>query len=361
VFVMMADGIDELEREIAAISAGLASRMAHWLRLIAEFDERRGARRSGFRSTSAWLAWRCGVSPRAARDHVRVARWLRSAPLIADAFADGRLSYSKVRALSKLEAVSDEAALLGLALGLTAAQLEHEIRARRSAPSSDLGVANRVRERRYLVHAWGDDGGLKVWGMLPPEEGAAFIDAIETAAEALHDVDAEGWRPSVPARRADALAEIVLSGSPPARVVLHVDPESLGETCHLEAGPSVPPETARRISCDGAVLDRYGRTRRVVSPSLRRSLELRDGCCRFPGCDRRHGLQAHHLRHWAHGGGTDPDNLVLLCRFHHYLVHEEGFAVSLVDGEVEVERPDGVVLAQVPPPVAHAPPLASAA
>lgn len=360
-FVMMTAAIEDLERDIAAIAAGLASRMARWLGLIAEFDDRGGARRWGFRSTSAWLAWRCGISARAARDHVRVARWLRDAPLIASAFAEGRLSYSKVRALSKVCGELDEAALLELALGSTAAQLEQALRSRRSAPSGDLEVANRVHERRFLDSWWSDDGGLRVSAYLPPEEGAAFVDAIETAAEALHAAGADGWRPPLPARRADALAEVVMSGCPRAQVVLHVDPRSLGETCHLEEGPSVPPDTARRLACDGQIVDGFGRRRRLVSPALRTSLERRDGCCGFPGCDRRHGLHAHHVRHWVLGGRTDPDNLILLCRFHHRLVHEDGFGVAVRDGHFIFTRPDGSVVPRVPPPVAHAPPMQMAA
>lgn len=349
-------GIEELEREIAVLGEQLAMRMARWLSLIADFDERRGARAAGFRSTSAWLAWRCGLSPRAGRDHVRVARWLRATPLVAAALADGRLSYSKVRALSRAPEGVDEQVLVELALGSTAAALEQAVRSMRGAASGDVDVANRVHERRFLDCWWDREGGMRVSALLPAEEGAAFMDAIETAAEALHETDADGWRPPVPARRADALAELVLSGAPRAQVVLHVDPESLREVCHLEAGPAVPPDAARRMTCDGELVDGYGRRRRVVSPALRTSLERRDGCCRFPGCDRRHGLQAHHARHWIHGGATDRDNLVLLCRYHHRMVHEAGFDVRMRAGTPTFLRPDGRVIPQVPPPVAHAPP-----
>jgi hypothetical protein len=98
----------------------------------------------------------------------------------------------------------------------------------------------------------------------------------------------------------------------------------------------------------GGTLD-LGRRQRVVSPALRTALERRDRGCRFPGCDRRHDLHAHHVQHWAHGGGTDRRNLVLLCRFHHRMVHEEGFTVAGADGERFVfRRPDGVPVPQVP-------------
>lgn len=160
-------------------------------------------------------------------------------------------------------------------------------------------------------------------------------------------------------------------------MVLHVDTAALactattaedraGDVCSLHDGPAVPSETARRLACDGEIevaaarsdgsLD-LGRSRRVVSAALRTSLERRDGGCRFPGCDRRHGLHAHHVEHWAHGGRTDRDNLDLLCRHHHRLVHEEGFTIRRRRGALRFHRPGGQPLADLPPP----PPVAGTA
>ncbi len=67
----------------------------------------------------------------------------------------------------------------------------------------------------------------------------------------------------------------------------------------------------------GEIVSASGRRRRLVPPAKRALLELRDGGCQFPGCVRRHGLHAHHIDHWVHGGETDPENLTLLCHFHH--------------------------------------------
>ena len=157
-------------------------------------------------------------------------------------------------------------------------------------------------------------------------------------------------------RRADAvglIAERVLragfgattSGSKAERyqVVLHVEPETLsatGEpgTSELEDGTRVSAETSRRIACDaslvkvtrgddGSVLD-VGRRTRTVPPAIRRALEVRDRGCRFPGCGLRY-TDAHHVRHWADGGATRLDNLVLLCPKHHRTVHDGGYRVDL--------------------------------
>ena len=127
-----------------------------------------------------------------------------------------------------------------------------------------------------------------------------------------------------------------------ARVVVHIDAAALcadgrGRS-ELEHGPIVSPETARRLGCDAdtvAHIERnglpvsVGRSRRTVPAALRRLLESRDDhtCC-FPGCESRRHLQAHHRQHWANGGETSLDNLVLLCYQHHRVVHEGGYTVE---------------------------------
>ena len=124
-------------------------------------------------------------------------------------------------------------------------------------------------------------------------------------------------------------------------------------------GIHVSAETARRLACDaakvtmrhgpgGEILD-VGRRNRTISPALRRALAARDRQCRFPGCGNVR-CDAHHIRHWADGGRTALDNLVLLCRRHHRAVHEEGFRVTIdVVGDVQFLGPDGRPLPEAPP------------
>jgi hypothetical protein len=97
-----------------------------WLELVAELDRRGGL--SGC-STAEWLAWRCALSPRAAREHVRVARRLAELPMIHEAFACGELSYAKVRALTRVAEPENDEELLELARCMTASQLERAVRA----------------------------------------------------------------------------------------------------------------------------------------------------------------------------------------------------------------------------------------
>jgi hypothetical protein len=164
------------------------------------------------------------------------------------------------------------------------------------------------------------------------------------------------------AQQALACAVEDISTEPP-RVVVHVDAAGLtadgAGRSELEEGPVIASETARRLACDaesvtsiereGLVLS-VGRTRRTVPPKLRRLLEARDdGRCRWPGCERRRHLSAHHRRHWAQGGDTSLDNLVLLCFHHHRLVHEGGYRIEDgPGGELRFRNRHGLLCPSVP-------------
>lgn len=173
-------------------------------------------------------------------------------------------------------------------------------------------------------------------------------------------------------RNADALAllcESFLAHGPRERagpdrhhLLVHVDAEALSRDgpgrVQIDDGPAIAPETARRLGCDGslqALVKRgrrtlfLGRRTRAISPALNLALRERDGGCRFPGCDHRRWVDGHHIVHWADGGETNLDNLVLLCRHHHRLVHEGGFSVTrLPDGGLVFRNPRGERLEDVP-------------
>ena len=192
-----------------------------------------------------------------------------------------------------------------------------------------------------------------------------------------------GTRPRGPARtvrRADALAwmaERVFepAGTPPLspqlhEVVVHVDAEVLAHRsagrCEIEHHSAIAAETARRLCCDGGIVTTVdgprgeplavGRRTRGIPPAIRRALHNRDRGCRFPGCPATHRLHGHHVRHWANGGETALDNLVLLCPTHHRLVHEGGFEVRrLDDGAFRFSAPDGAPVGPPKPSEVSAP------
>jgi hypothetical protein len=341
---------EELEEELATLASHIYAGTCRWLELVGELDRRGDWADTGCGSCAEWLAWRCALLPRAAREHVRVARRLPELPLVHGAFARGELSYAKVRALTRVEDAESEGELLELARVLTAAQLERAVRAYRRVTTED---ANDLDADAHLTAFWDGDGSLVLRGRLAPEEGALFLRALEAARDSLWERDTPSERGSAEPRPTTAQALVALSeaalasdgggssGGDRYQVVVHVDAAALASdaeaTCALEDGPAIAAETARRLACDASVVAiserngrtvRIGRKTRTISPGVRRGLRARDRGCRFPGCEDHRFVDAHHVRHWARGGETTLDNLVLLCRRHHRLVHEGGFGVD---------------------------------
>ena len=290
----------------------------------------------------------------AAREKVRTAHALRSLPAISAAFAEGRLSYSKVRALTRVAEVHDEDLLLAYALDATAENVEERCRQIRNVAPESVHHARRAWANRSLT-MWRDEGRglMRLTVEVPIEEGELIVRAIDcavAAGEVTTDIDPDAvaeskgtaWR----AQQADALVAVVKSyldgghggeGGSTAdhyQVVVHADAKSLrgGAGCS-----DLPIETVKRLLCDcsfvtvfedenGNPLD-VGRKQRTVSTPLRRALYARDRGCTFPGCHRKRYLDGHHLEHWINGGETKPDNMTLLCTYHHRLLHEGGFSI----------------------------------
>jgi 5-methylcytosine-specific restriction endonuclease McrA len=377
--------LDQLGDEIAELSAHLEAATARLLDLIREFDAR-GGWGNGFRSCAAWLTWRIGLAPGAAREHVRVARALGTLPRLSQALARGELSYSKIRELTRVATPETEERLLAVGRAGTAEHVERIVRGwRRVDRKAEAREAQRQHASRSL-HVYPDeDGTVRVRGRLAPEVGALLLQALAAAREALYQqrraqdgnaapVDTSADPPTMEQQQADALALLAETalhhgldpGAPGERyqVVVHVDadvladPEAPGQSV-LEGGTRVPAGTSRRLACDasrvvmrhdaeGRVVEIGARTR-TIPPALRRALHHRDRGCRFPGCGVRFG-QGHHIRHWAQGGPTTLSNLATLCRRHHRAVHEEGYLLDRQpDGELRFRRPDGRPLPEVPP------------
>lgn len=359
-----------LESEIATLAAHINAAECRWLLLVAEFDRRDGHERAGFVSCASWLAWRCSLDPRSAREKVRVARRLVDLPVIRASFARGTLSYSKVRALCRVAEPEMEAELVEMAQHATAAQLERLVGGYRRAIADDEHTA--AHERRHLSLLWDDTGSLIVRGSLPAEEGALLLKAIDLVRRSLE----------APADSADALVAMAsraategpeegrhkprgLGAADRHQVVIHVDADKLGApddgAAQIEDGPAVPLGTARRLACDASLVTlverdgvplSVGRKTRSVPPSIARALRSRDRTCTFPGCERAEGVEAHHVEHWARGGETSLENLIQLCPFHHRLVHEGGHAVEMERGSPVFRDPRGRKLAALPPPQA---------
>ena len=346
----------QLGDQITELCSHIYAAEARLLTLIREFDEKECWAEQGFCSCAHWLNFKCGIGMNAAREKVRVANALATLPKIDEGLSKGELSYSKVRAMTRIADESNQDYLMMIAKHGTAHHVEKLVSKYRSAKRvQDAAVAEGQYRDRELNHYYDHDGCLVIKARLPAEQGALVVKALEMAMEkqfvgANQNVGAASAAigpedpPTAPiaARRADAIADIAetymnndeSSGSTADRyqIVVHVT----AETSELEDGPHVTAETSRRIACDSTVVNikddengeplSIGRRSRSIPPSMRRALRNRDGGCRFPGCTNNKFVDGHHIRHWADGGETSLGNLVLLCRHHHHLVHEGGFS-----------------------------------
>src|SRR5215216_3667480 len=161
-----AETIERLADEITELASHIHAATCRWLGLVAEFDRCGGWFEWGCRSCAQWVSWRCGIRPVAAREHVRVARRLEQLPLIRAAFAEGQLSYSQVRALTRMEKVEKEEELLSLARHATAAQLERLVRAYRGVVVRAC-AAEQGGPERHVTWSYADDGSLVLRARLP--------------------------------------------------------------------------------------------------------------------------------------------------------------------------------------------------
>ena len=363
----------ELLERFDLVFAATCSSQRDLLTYVAATGNARFYERDGYPDHASWLAGRFHVSTWMAHRWINAASALANLPLISEALSSGRLSLDKVLELARMATPETEKALITWARRVSPGAIRR--RADRAARQEleDTQTAEEDRSLRW----WDYDEGKRIGflGDFPAAQGAAIAKALTRLADKIpvmpYDEDLlcepspEDLRvlPShsyplmtvrdgstrFETRCADALsllASQALSQDPDAdRATVVVHTELGSETgSYIEDGPVLHPEVARRISCDArlqfVVYGRpgdavgIGRTSRNIPHWLWRQLKHRDGGCTFPGCGRRAYLQGHHIWHWEDGGPTDLANLVLVCGFHHKLLHEFGWMVWLHGSEV---------------------------
>src|SRR5882757_7405653 len=364
-----ASDIDELGSRIVGMAGRLAAATCRWLLLVAEFDVRDGAGTFGLASTSRWLCYACGLSRRTAIDHVRVARVLAAFPALVESMSAGRISYSHVRAISRVARAGEERLvgdLIMVAEHGTVGQLEIVVRGLRTVEDNEQTPAS-VEE--YAAWSWSSESQWRLSARLDPERGAVVQKTVETIArtEGISYADAL-------VRMADIAFAAVndhetplreLRGDERAAVVIHLDAADLpaedGQVrsreriqstrsaerpprpyARIADGPGLPDRVIKRLLCSGRIrtvihehgnVRDLGRSHRVVTDRQYRALLIRDRSrCGHPGCATTRGLQAHHVRHWLHGGRTDLANLLLLCQAHHLAHHDGEYTITLRSG-----------------------------
>jgi hypothetical protein len=351
--------IDALEAEFAEVARRCQETGAH--------------RAEGSATVVTWLSRLCGMSATSAADRLCVGRQLESLPRVAWALSSGEIGYQSAALLCHLRDQLgekrdrfDESEMLGLARRHSVATLRFLCRYARHVADPDgfFREAEADYSRRRLHISPLIDGMHVIDGLLDAEGGAVLRTALERLSKRLgrDDERTDGQR------KADALVELVQhaldEGRLPRRhgvrphLTLTTSLEGLKQ--ELGAGPaelelSLPISTRslERIACDSSisrvlladsmVVD-VGRATRVVSAPTRRALRVRDKGCRWPGCERQVSWSSpHHIVAWAKDGPSNLGNLVLLCFFHHRLVHEGGWQVIKVGREFRFLPPDRVV------------------
>ena len=360
----MADDMSALLQHVNACQA-------EFMRRLMRFENGGGYFGTGTFGTKGWLHYECNLAYSAASDQFEVARLLADLPETTKVFAEGEISYKHAAMIARTaEKLGDkmdahaESILVNAAKELDplrlrrlTLQLRHELDA-----ESVLDDANALHDSRFLSFSQTLDGVFYLNGRFDAEGGAI----LQTALNALTGPPAYEDQRTPKQRRADAAVELarrqleqgdlpVVGGQRP-HLSLIVESSTLAKqpgspAAELEWGEPIPAETARRLACDAAITPivrgsesdqpRADRTTRTISGSQRKALAVRDRGCRFPGCDRPPGwTDAHHIHHWADGGNHQMPNLVLLCRRHHRMVHEEGWRlVWAQDGKLAAVPP----------------------
>jgi len=328
----------------------------------------------GWSTAATWISQTCGMYLTSAADRLRVGRQLESLPKIAAALRSGEISYQATSLLCHLrdklgdkEDLFDEDEMLGYARNLSVADLQKICRVAWHVANPD-GFFNEAEadfSKRRLHISLMSDGMHAVDGVLDPVSGSALRKALEPLAKRRGAEDDRTHSQ----RMVDAVGELVNhamdQGTLPRRngVKPHVTVTTTLEGLKNEVG--APPadfelslplstRTLERFSCDSTmsrvlladsmVMD-VGRATRVVSAPTRRALQQRDQGCRWPGCDRQVSWSTpHHIVAWARGGPTRLHNLVLLCYYHHRLVHEGGWQVVATGREFRFVPPAHVVM-----------------
>jgi hypothetical protein len=328
------------------------------LRHIAAADARETWAEFGARDMAHFLFIRYGISDWKARRWIAAAHALVSLPRLMAAFEKGDLRIDKVVELARYATPETEAALVEWARDVPSARIREE--ADRAA-RRERDDASRIELDRRVAWWYHDEGRrFAMSADLPAADGAIVARAIDRLAETLPGHDGNEVPDPLEGRRADALvafaSERLGADADPDRatVVVHVrvDAAARGHGSAIEGGGIVDNPTVERLLCharvQGVLEDgggnpvRMGRVSRNPSAAMLRLLRHRDVGCVFPGCGTRVHVKAHHVAWWSAGGRTDPDNLVLLCRFHHVQVHEMGWSLTRrVTGALRWYRPDG--------------------
>ena len=355
----------ELAQELIQLRHQIDLLELRFARLAHELTKSDSLARHGDAAPIDWLRFNCHMTGPAVYDRVNVARQEGKLGESVKSMEAGEIGFAHVLVLARtadhLGEKFDEKRLLEKARENSPGKLR-EICWKFWHASDPEGFAyeqaQKIEDRRLRLSSW-EDGGLTLGGILDPIGGAALRSALEPLARRLGPDDKREREQ----RLADALVELASGGEQKAHIQVTATAETLmglfgAEAADVDLTQPVGIETLRRLACDSGItrvlfdkesaVVEVGRAKRTVTPHQRRAVEARDGGCVWPRCSRAaRWCAAHHVVHWARGGRTNLDNLVLLCHRHHVMVHEHGWQLVRTD--------DGRALT-IPPPIRFASP-----
>jgi hypothetical protein len=356
----------DLRQELLRNITDLGAAEARLLGTIRGCDVAELWRLDGARNIAEWVSAWTGFSQWKARRAIAAAHALPSLPAISSALEEGALCLDKVVELTRFADPTDEEDLVRWARRVTA---------RRVRERADEEVGRKVEQARDAfesrnVEMWTAEDRWFMEAQLPLEQGAAVEQAIRKLAREVpaapqgeNESKAEHKARTMPQREADAFVRLLTGSSvPDVTLVLQAPAEKIADddAAVAFAGGVLHSETIRRLSCDArlqvTLTDRrgkplgIGRESREIPDWLRRAILHRDKHrCTFPGCETRADLIGHHIQHWGREGPTDLDNLLSVCKLHHFYIHEGGWSVVL-NGDVPTWfRPSGRVYDPGPP------------
>ncbi len=357
-----------IRTRLVALSQDIASSKADLLELLVRFDDVEGWKNSGATHCVAWMNLELGIDKQMGWEYLRVGRKLRTLPTTTALFRAGKLSWSKVRIISRVATDDNEKKLCHSALDASVSEVERLCAEHRwdeedsDSEKSENERAVKQWEERSLRYNTIRNGNTAITLTLPPEQAQAFLNCVEHSLKQLED-DSDS---TISQKRADAallMAEISIQNA--GRVVAtadryqvivsihdealkqkHTDTQQSNDSKKPEKRPTIKDstpiatETARRIACDCSISTNtvtngeptsIGRKSRIWSAGMTRAIKERDQHCQYPGCTHTNHLHIHHIKHWADDGETCVSNGVLLCTAHHLAVHEGGYTIERID------------------------------
>jgi hypothetical protein len=319
---------------------------AELIAVLGEIDRREAFVKDGASSLAQWSVAHLSLSSLQARKLSTRAHRLSQLPALNRELAHGNLSVDQIDPLLSIARPQTDEALARKAQGWSVAQCSRYARHTKLLRAAQgHGSPPKTEKERFFSMRQLSDGGWSLSGHLEEESGAMVCNALSQLAQHTGPDPHTGVYDSWGERMAEALVDLVSAGSQavdPAlpSIVVHIEGSVLDKSkigiAQLEGAKDgtglLSREAAERLSCDALwqVLTEddqgtpvnLGRRRRSAPHWLRSLLMCRDGCCRFPGCQAVRFLHAHHMEHWSQGGGTDPENMVLICSRHHKFLHE---------------------------------------